>query len=321
MTGHLPATETDPRTHPKNGLGGQADQHSGDEMHDEISWDGVDSDVDPSDVLDAEITAAAKSLFFAPDLIRPGPGLLPFGAKARDRRERRREVDAIAATRRTELGDLLAARREGRIDRSVGATRRGHPRAVAAVLTGLVIAIATVGWLMSLTPPATPAQDSADTGSAATDLAAFESEPTTAIAGLIGPQPALAVDLTSPEIATVSWMAAWCPIDPNRNPDALAAVIRAVMTTEGWAQFTATPGQSLADTPPGVTASCDRPVARVVSRPPGSDTTVVVLVSATRTITGPDNDGAADVFRIERRQYVDRGDDGLWRVDVPAVGG
>ena len=119
----------------------------------------------------------------------------------------------------------------------------------------------------------------------------------------------------------MSWMAAWCPIDPHRNPDALAAGIRAVMTTEGWAQFTATPGQTLADTAPGVTASCDRPVARVVSRPPGSDTTVVVLVSATRTITGPDNAGATERFRIERRQYVVRGDDGLWRVDVPAVGG
>ena len=70
-----------------------------------------------------------------------------------------------------------------------------------------------------------------------------------------------------------------------------------------------------------MTASCDRPTARVVSRPPGSDTTVVVLVSATRTITGPDNTGATGRFRIERRQYVVRGDDGLWRVDVPAVGG
>ena len=117
------------------------------------------------------------------------------------------------------------------------------------------------------------------------------------------------------------WMAAWCPIDPHRNPNALAAELRAVMTTEGWAQFTATPEQALADTAPGVTASCDRPVARVVSRPPGSDTTVVVLVAATRTITGPDHAGATGRFRIERRQYVVLGDDGVWRVDVPAVVG
>ena len=31
----------------------------------------------------------------------------------------------------------------------------------------------------------------------------------------------------------------------------LAAGVRAVMTTDGWAQFTATPGQTLADTAPG----------------------------------------------------------------------
>ena len=116
-----------------------------------MPWDGADPDVEPSAGLDAEIAAAAKSLFFAPDLIRPGPGLLPFGAKARDRRERRREVDAIAATRRTQLGELLAARRDSRVDRSVGATRRGHPRTVAALLTALVIAVAAAGWLMSLT--------------------------------------------------------------------------------------------------------------------------------------------------------------------------
>jgi hypothetical protein len=247
---------------------------------------------------------------------------LPFGPKARDRRERRREVDAIAATRRTELGDLLAARREGRVERSVGATRRGHPRAVAAVLTGLVMAIATVGWLMSLTPPATPAQVPADTRYAATNLPTYEAEPTTlAVAADNAPMSAAGVDLTSPEAAAVSWMAAWCPIDPHRDPDALAAGVRAVMTTDGWAQFTATPEQAPADAAPDVTASCDRPVARVVSRPPDSDTTVVVLVSATRTITGPKNAGTTRHFRIERRQYVVLGDDGAWRADVPAVGG
>src|SRR6478752_3233504 len=111
----------------------------------EMSWDGADPDGKPLAGLDAEIGAAAKSLFFAGDLIRPGPGLLPFGAKARDRRERRLEVDAIAATRRTELGERLAARRDRRVQRSVAARRHGHPRIVAALLTGLVVAVAAVG--------------------------------------------------------------------------------------------------------------------------------------------------------------------------------
>jgi len=56
----------------------------------------------------------------------------------------------------------------------------------------------------------------------------------------------------------------------------------------------------------------------VVSRPPGDATVVVVLVSATRTVT--DSNGTRQ-FRIERRQFVVRGDGGLWRVDTAAVGG
>jgi hypothetical protein len=273
--------------------------------------------------LDAEIGAAAKSLFFAPDLIRPGPGLLPFGAKARDRRERRREVDTIAATRRTQLAELLAARRNRRADKADSATHHGHPRTVAALLTALVIAVAAAGSLMSLTTTtAAPSQEPADPGSAATDLPTYESDPTTLVtAAEPAPQRSSAVDLGTPETAAVSWLAAWCPIDPQRSPEALAAGIRAVMTTEGWAQFTATPGQTPADPAPGATVSCDRPTARVVFRPPGNDTTVVVLVAATRTITGPDNVSTTRRFRIERRRYVVRGVDGLWRVDVPAVGG
>ena len=99
--------------------------------------------------------------------------------------------------------------------------------------------------------PPRRSQDPADTGSAATDLPTYGSDADhSAIAADAAPQPAPAVDLTSPEAAAVSWMAAWCPIDPHRNPDALAAGLREVMTTDGWAQFTATPGQTLGDTAP-----------------------------------------------------------------------
>ena len=92
------------------------------------------------------------------------------------------------------------------------------------------------------------------------------------------------------------------------------------MTVAGWAQFTATPEHALADGAPGVTASCEAPQARIVSRPPGTDRLVVVAVSATRTVTDAEH---ADTrrFRIERRQYVALGGDGFWRVDVAAVGG
>ena len=60
------------------------------------------SALESPDPLDERIAAAAKALFFARDLIRPGPGVLPYGARARDRRERRRQVDATAAARRSD---------------------------------------------------------------------------------------------------------------------------------------------------------------------------------------------------------------------------
>src|SRR6478752_5107357 len=164
MNGNLRASDTGPRSRLGGGRSDQPVQGTEDEAHDEMPWPETDPNCVPTAGLDAEIAAAAKSLFFAPELLRPGPGLLPFGAKARDRRERRREVDAIAATRRTELAELLAARRNSRVDKADGATHHGHPWTVAALLTALVIAVAAAGWFMSLTTTtAAPSQNPADT--------------------------------------------------------------------------------------------------------------------------------------------------------------
>jgi hypothetical protein len=127
--------------------------------------------------------------------------------------------------------------------------------------------------------------------------------------------------LDSPEAAAGSWLAAWCPIDPNANPEDVQARIRAAMTAAGWAQFGAGSGSTVAGAVAGATATCDPPSARIVSHPPGTDVPVVVLVWATRRVVDPENPGAGRSFRIERRQYVVMGDDGLWRVDVAAVGG
>src|SRR5664279_3056131 len=116
---------------------------------------------------------------------------------------------------------------------------------------------------MTETPvPAARNVDSTDTGVAATDLPSYiedatglpEASPTTPRV-----EPAAPPELTSPEAAAASWLAAWCPIDPHRNPDAVSAAIHAAMTPAGWAQFTATPGQAMASGVPGVTASCDAP--------------------------------------------------------------
>ncbi len=274
------------------------------------------------DPLDERIATAAKGLFFARDLVRPGPGVLPFGARARDRRERRRQVDATAAARRSELNKLLSERRDSRGAPSRVSRKQGRPQLVATLLVAVVLAIAVAGWWMTETrvPAATPV-DEADTSMAATDLPSYITDAT----GLEGASPAApknepfaTTDLMSPQAAAASWLGAWCPIDPNRNPEAAAAKIRAAMTDAGWAQFTATPEHALAEGIPGLTATCDAPQTRVVSRPPGADRLVVVAVSATRTVTEHEETRR---FLIERRQYVARGGNGLWRVDVAAVGG
>ena len=289
------------------------------------------AEVDPEhaaqmpDPLDERIAAAAKALFFARDLVRPGPGVLPFGARARARRERRRQVDATAAARRSELNRLLCERRHTRGAPTRVSVRRGRPRLVATLLTTVVIATAVAGWWMTQrSVPAPTTADSNDTSVAATDLPnyitdATGSADTTATTPKNEP-PLASPDLTSPEAAAASWMAAWCPIDHNRNPDAAAAKTRAAMTVAGWAQFTATPEHALASGIPGLTATCDAPQARIVSRPSGADRLVVVGVSATRTVTNAEHAGPRR-FRIERRQDVVRGEDGFWRVDVTAVGG
>ena len=289
------------------------------ESDDQNPWPAIDSadSADAAEDLDTEIGAAAKALFLAPDLVRPGPGPLPFGAKARERRERRREVDTLAAARRNELEKLLTARRNRRTTQATRTMSAGRPRVVAILLISVVLVVAFVGWWMSITTNRTTSTvESADTGPLATD------PPGTGSVWIISPNPTGTIpaipELIWPEGAATSWLAAWCPFDPTENPDAVQRLVREVMTPVGWEQFSTTPGQLITKGAPGMTVSCDDPVARVVSRPPGDATVVVVLVSATRTIT--DANGTRQ-YRIERRQFVVRGDSGLWRVDTAAVGG
>jgi len=287
---------------------------------------------DPDDprVLDAEITAAARALFFSRDLVRPGPGLLPFGSKARARSKRRREVDALAAARRADLADLLTARRTtSRSARSHRSVRFAHPRMVAAALTAVVVTISAAGWWMTRsTTPREPAPSMVDAGPAAAGPALVGSNPNSvAAAPAAGSDVTSGLDagddlsLASPEAAAESWLAAWCPFDPNSNPEDMRGRIRAAMTAAGWAQFAAGSGSTMTGAIAGATATCDPPSARIVSHPPGTDVPVVVLVWATRSVLDVESLAAGRSFRIDRRQYVVKGDDGLWRVDVAAVGG
>lgn len=282
----------------------------------------------PAD-LDAEITAAARALFFSRDLVRSGPGLLPFGSKARDRSRRRREVDALAAARRAALAELLTARRTSRAARGRRSVRFAHPRLVAAALTAVVITISAAGWWMARsTTPTGPVVTKVGNGPAPAGpaLAGSNTEsvpatPTSVSDVTSGPDAGVDWSLASPEAAAESWLAAWCTFDPNANPEDTQARTRAAMTAAGWAQFAGTSGSTMAGAVAGATASCGTPSARIVSHPPGTDVPVVVLVWAIRSVFDPENLGRAGSFRIERRQYVVMGDDGLWRVDVAAVGG
>ena len=303
--------------------------------HDSGAADRIDTETprpqdDPDDprVLDAEIIAAARALFFSRDLVRPGPGLLPFGSKARDRTRRRREVDALAAARRADLAEHHTARRTSRAARSHRSVRFAHPRLVAAALTAVVITISAAGWWMTRsTTPTAPAPTVIDTGPAAGGPTPAGSNPNSVPAAptmsdvTSGPDAGEDWSLATPEAAAGAWLASWCPIDPNPRPEETQARTRAAMTAAGWAQFAGTSGSTMAGAIAGATATCDPPSARIVSHPPGTDVPVVVLVWATRRVFHPGNPAAGRSFRIDRRQYVVKGDDGLWRVDVAAVGG
>lgn len=312
-----PGSATDPVTRGQTIPNGSTSDPAVIEPDEQNHWPAADSRIraDATEDLDTEIGAAAKALFLGGDLVRPGPGPLPFGAKARDRRVRRRDVDTLAAARRTELEKLLTARRTSRSAQGTRSRSGAGPRVVSILLISVVIVVAAVGWWMSAaTSPTAPTVESADTASAASD------PPGTGSVWVISPDvtgtiPAVP-DSIWPEGAAASWLAAWCPVDPTANPDTVARLVREAMTPAGWEQFSTTPGQLV--TEGGMAASCDEPVAQVVSRPPGDATVVVVLVSATRTVT--DANGTRQ-FRIERRQFVVRGDGGLWRVDTAAVGG
>jgi hypothetical protein len=273
--------------------------------------------------LDSEISAAAKALFLASDLVRPGPGLLPFGSKARNRKTRRREVDEIAAARRAVLTELLMARRNARVGSTPAPTGRRRPAMVATLLAAIVIAIAVVGWWMSLATPAASSDDKSDMPAAPTNPVVAETRSATfLVTGDSRPGPGqITIEPDSPEEAASAWLAAWCPGDPHQSKYVADDAIRDLMTAAGWAEFRTTPGQTTAGLRPGLTASCDTPKARVVSRPPDTDSAVAVQVSATRTLTDVTKSAPARTFGIERRQYVVRGDDGRWRVDVAAVGG
>ena len=70
----------------------------------------------------------------------------------------------------------------------------------------------------------------------------------------------------------------------------------------------------------GLTGDTDNDVPWWHPRRVSAHRLVVVAVSASRTVTDAEHVETRR-FLIQRRQYIARGEDGLWRVDVAAVGG
>lgn len=94
------------------------------------------------------------------DLVAPGPGLLPFGRRARALRRRRREVATVAEQRRRELREQVLAEWVSRdpVARRRRRVRGRVPRGGVLALAGVTAAVFTVVALMPSTV-ADPVQD------------------------------------------------------------------------------------------------------------------------------------------------------------------
>lgn len=318
--GHQPAETRD---------AGRAEVEVGDDHDDD--WPDVDDR--PSLVeIDAQIALASRAVFWSKDLIRPGPGLLPLGSRAKARRTQRREIAAVARERRATLAGLLETRRQ-LASRSGAATAAADaevpPMSAARRRTGLVAVMAVtcavigVAWWASSassTPATRPAAASTlPAGTAATSTAATAATVTgdapTATGGALG----------DPASAATAWMAAWCPFDARdaatTAPPSTSA--RGYMTSTSWDAF------ATQSTLPGAmtwesavqdqaVATCTAPQALVSPEAPRSTTTAIVQVRADRTIT--DATGTQTVQQLVEQRVMVR-DDGRWFVDIATVGG
>ena len=284
---------------------------------------------------DAEIVAAARRLFLDRSMIRPGPGFLPVGARARRRRDHRTRIDEELTGRREELARLLRTRRPA-VRPASGSAAASVPywfvATVLAVAVGVVLVVGSLAGRSNPPPPMPPAPvpgpvarsiPGAGNTSRATPFTATPADGS--MSGGAAVRPGLvAPDLATPTAAAVSWLLRWCPFDYRQHPTTRIAAARVAMTDAGWAQFSTE--QHSADTAAvwaGVVASrvtgwCTDIRAAVSLQAPRTATGVVVVVTATRTVTTPRLGSYSEA--VTRQQRVVRGGDGWWRVDVAAGG-
>lgn len=290
--------------------------------------------------------------------LAPLPRLWPLGKAARARRSERAEIRERTRAARRDLSRAWNAAAPPGVDftrvwRPVGSHRNV---AVIAGLALVVLVIVVVGaWMSSRAAPALPTP-AASAGTAAqsppppsttstsptpaTRVSALPPIPSSGVAPIIPPTgtgvdprtvavvdppagPPTNTELASPEAAAVAWLARWCPFAWTEVFGAAETRARAAMTANGWSVFdparNARARASWAQTVAArETGRCSAPSAVVNADAPRTGTAAVVMVSATRVVAGTDGAYVEPVFE---QRVVLRGADGVWRVDLPSVGG
>src|SRR5256885_6819340 len=126
-----------------------------------------------------EIAHAARTAFLGADLIQSGPGLWPFGRRARTRRDRNRAATDNARRRRAQFQHAFEAVQDDalRLARSRPIDRRTNRIAIAA-LAGLAAAVVAAAMWFGGGPgghPSTPAARPGPPAAAATGAPAAAS--------------------------------------------------------------------------------------------------------------------------------------------------
>lgn len=316
----------------------------------------------PAEPLDPHEAAAASARealagLFSRDLVEPGPGVWPFGARARQRRTRRQQVRQRARQRRQAASD------SAELGGQAGLPTRWAPvdpqlnRRVIASLAGTVVVVTAVAcWAgSSSTPPPGPPAATAPPPAAPSAASEPQAPPASGdplgptnpippggVAAITPPAPhappdpaAVAVvpaptgpptptDLSTPEGAGSAWMSRWCPFSWQEPYGSAQQRSRPAMTALGWDTINpdADPtGQVSWQSTVAAreSAQCSPPQVNVVPEAPRTADSAVLTLATDRVITG--SAATPYVEHVAQTRVVLRGPDGLWRLDAATQGG
>lgn len=217
---------------------------------------------------------AAGRALFGRDLLQPGPGLWPWGARARQRRHQREQARQRSHHRRRELREALYAQQDEAATGSRGwppVSRSANLRVIITLVT-VVAAVVGLGWWATSQPqptrqagpppappvtitaaptPTTPTPAPSPTPSAP-ELPPRQPVPPGGVAPITpppaqpGPDPAAVAtvsvpagspdpaQLSTPESAATAWMRRLCPFDYRAPYGTSQRRARPVMTEQGW---------------------------------------------------------------------------------------